>query len=100
MMDDGRRVVIGIGVLALAAAALSAVSIYSTAITAEGEGLLAPPQLVSADVRRERTHSKGLRRCVYDLGGRAMFDSRGQFIGCDRVPDPRVIRQAERGDAP
>jgi hypothetical protein len=97
-MDSGRAVVIGIGALALGAAILSATAIYSVAVTADGSVLSEPPRRVTAAERRESDNRRSLKRCVYDMGGRAMFDSRGDFQGCDRAPSRRVIRQAERSD--
>ena len=58
--------------------------------------LVAPPQRVSEETRREIINRRGLKRCVYDIGGRAMFDASGAFIGCDRQPERRLVRKAER----
>lgn len=94
-MDSGRALVIGIGGLALVAGAMSALSMDSGYLA-----LVAPPQRVSEETRREIINRRGLKRCVYDIGGRAMFDASGAFIGCDRQPERRLVRKAERGDVP
>lgn len=92
-MCERQAGLLALAVLAVGAGILFAVSVGP--VVSEGLGLVAPPQLVSADDRRLFVHKRAINHCINDLGGRAMFDSASTFIGCDRTPDQRIVRQAD-----
>lgn len=88
-----------IGLTALALLALGAGGLFAVAVPQAIDGIVPPqPMPVDRDMRREFVLQRGMQTCI-EIGGRAMHNASGSFIGCDRVPVTSDVRQARASNA-
>lgn len=86
-----------IGLTALALLALGAGGLFAVAVPQAIDGIVPPqPMPVDREMRREFVLQRGMQTCI-EIGGRAMHNASGSFVGCDRVPETDV--QARAGNA-